>query len=146
MDEKRSAAYAGLVLRLSLGAFFILHVYRKFAIIGFDNWWSGLVKSGYADWTLYYTHAAELAGAVLLIPGIYTRYVALLTLPVLVAVTRHWAIRKGLWFTDGGAEFPLAWSLMLVAQILLGDGAYALRMPALPWERRWRRAPAAAGE
>jgi putative oxidoreductase len=145
MDEKRSVAYAALVLRLSLGMFFILHVYRKFAVIGFDNWWSGLIKAGYADWTLYYTLAAESAGAVLLIPGIYTRYVALLTLPVLIAVTRHWAIRKGLWFTDGGAEFPLAWSLMLIVQVLLGDGAYALQMPALPWERR-RRMAATAGE
>ena len=146
MDENRSAAYAALVLRLSLGMFFILHVYRKFAVIGFDSWWSGLVKSGYAEWTLDYTLAAEFAGAVLLVPGIYTRYVALLTLPVLVAVTRHWAIRKGLWFTDGGAEFPLAWSLMLVAQVLLGDGAHALRVPPPPWERRWRRASATVGE
>jgi len=37
---------------------------------------------------------------------------------------------------DGGAEFALAWSFMLVAQALLGDGAYAVRVPALlPWER-----------
>jgi putative oxidoreductase len=145
MDDKRCAAYAALVLRLSLATFFILHVYRKFAVIGFDSWWNGLVKAGYADWTLYYTLGAEFAGAVLLIPGIYTRYVALLTLPVLVAVTRHWAIRKGLWFTDGGAEFPLAWSMMLLAQIFLGDGAYAVRMPLLPWERRWRRATGLRG-
>jgi putative oxidoreductase len=146
MADRRSADYAALVLRLSLGMFFILHVYRKFAVIGFDSWWSGLIKAGYPDWTLYYTLAAECAGAVLIIPGIYTRYVALLTLPVLIAVTRHWAIRKGLWFTDGGAEFPLAWSLMLLAQVLLGDGAFALGMPTLPWERRWRRMTAAAGE
>jgi hypothetical protein len=25
---------------------------------------------------------------------------------------------------------------MLVAQALLGDGVYSVRMPALPWERR----------
>jgi hypothetical protein len=24
---------------------------------------------------------------------------------------------------------------MLIAQVLLGDGAYALRVPAMPWER-----------
>ena len=77
----------------------------------------------------------------LLLLGIYTRYVSLLTLPVLLAVTWHWAIRKGFWFADGGAEFPLTWSLMLIAQALLGDGAYALRVPALPWERS-RAAPA----
>ena len=30
----------------------------------------------------------------------------------------------------------LAWVFMLIAQVLLGDGAYALRVPALPWKRR----------
>ncbi|SRR5258708_7784937 len=131
----RTAPYAALVLRLSLAFFFIAHVYRKFAIIGFDNWWSRLVKDGYADWMLYYTLAAESAGAVLLLLGVYSRYVSLFALPVLIAVTHYWAVRKGFWSGDGGAEFPLAWTMMLVAQVLLGDGAYALRVPALPWER-----------
>ena len=44
-------------------------------------------------------------------------------------------VRKGFWFADGGMEFPLAWVFMLIAQVLLGDGACALRVPALPWER-----------
>lgn len=137
MLDHRTAPYAALVLRLSLAFFFIAHVYRKFAIIGFDNWWNRLAKDGYADWMLYYTLAAESAGAVLLLLGIYSRYVSLFALAVLIAVTHYWAIRKGFWFGDGGAEFPLAWTLMLVAQALLGDGAYALRVPALPWERGW---------
>ncbi len=136
MIDHRIAPYAALVLRLSLAFLFIAHIYRKFAIIGFDNWWSRLVvKDGYADWMLYYTLVAESAGAVLLLLGIYTRYVSLFALPVLIAVTHYWAIRKGFWFGDGGAEFPLAWSMMLVAQALLGDGAFALRVPAPPWER-----------
>ena len=130
-----AAPYAALVLRLSLAGFFFAHVYRKFAIIGFDNWWNGLAKAGYADWMLHYTLVAESAGAILLLLGIYSRYVSLLALPVLIAVTYHWALRKGFWFGDGGAEFPLAWTMMLVAQALLGDGAFALRVPALPWER-----------
>jgi hypothetical protein len=29
---------------------------------------------------------------------------------------------------------------MLIGQVLLGDGAYALRVPALPWERTQRAA------
>ena len=134
MLDHRTAPYAALVLRLSLAFFFIAHVYRKFAIIGFDNWWNRLAKDGYADWMLYYTLAAESAGAILLLLGIYSRYVSLFALPVLIAVTHYWATRKGFWFGDGGAEFPFAWTLMLVAQALLGDGAYALRVPALPWE------------
>jgi putative oxidoreductase len=140
MIDNRTAPYAALVLRLSLSFFFFAHVYRKFAFIGFDNWWSGLSKQGYADWVLSYTVAAEFAGGVLLLLGIYTRTVSLLTLPVIAAVAYHWAIRKGFWFGDGGAEFPLMWSFMLVAQALLGDGAYALRVPALPWERGAQRA------
>ena len=138
MIDNRTAPYAALVLRLSMSFLFFAHIYRKFAIIGFDNWWSRLVaKDGYADWMLYYTLAAESAGAVLLLLGIYTRYVSLFALPVLIAVTHYWAVRKGFWFGDGGAEFPLAWTLMLVGQLLLGDGAYAVRVPRLPWERRW---------
>ena len=132
----RALPYAALALRLSLAFFFIAHVYRKFAVIGFDNWWNRLIKDGYAEWMLEYTLVAECAGAVLLLLGVYSRYVSLFALPVLIAVTHYWAIRKGFWFGDGGAEFPLAWSLMLVAQALLGDGAYALRVPAPPWERR----------
>jgi putative oxidoreductase len=137
MLDHRTAPYAALMLRLSLAFFFIAHVYRKFAIIGFDNWWNRLNRDGYADWVVYYTLAAESAGAVLLLLGIYARYVSLLALPVLIAVTHYWATRKGFWFGDGGAEFPLAWTLMLAAQALLGDGAYAVKVPALPWERGW---------
>ena len=135
MLDHRAVPYAALFLRLSLAFFFIAHVYRKFAVIGFDNWWNRLIKDGYAEWMLHYTLVAETAGAVLLLLGIYSRYVSLLALPVLIAVTYHWAIRKGFWFGDGGAEFPLAWTMMLVAQVILGDGAYALKVPALPWDR-----------
>ena len=137
MIDHRAAPYAALVLRLSLSFLFFAHIYRKFAIIGFDNWWNRLLKDGYAEWVIYYTLAAESAGAVLLLLGIYTRYVSLLALPVLIAVTHYWAVRKGFWFGDGGAEFPLAWTLMLVGQVLLGDGAWAVRVPVPPWERRW---------
>ena len=116
MIDNRTAPYAALVLRLALSFFFFAHLIRKFAVLG-------------------YTVFIEFAGAVLLLLGIYTRYVSLLSLPVLIAVTQYWMVRKGFWFADGGMEFPLAWVAMLVAQVLLGDGAYALRVPVLPWER-----------
>ena len=142
MIDNRTAPYAALFLRLSLAFLFFAHLYRKFAINGFDSWWSGLTKQGYADWMLSYTVAAEFAGAILLLLGVYTRYVSILALPVLIAVAYHWTMRKGFWFSDGGAEFAIAWTFMLIAQALLGDGAYALRVPALPWERNAQRAVA----
>jgi putative oxidoreductase len=135
MIDNRTAPYAALVLRLALSFFFFAHVIRKFAVIGFDPWWDGLVKQGYPGAVLGYTVAIEVVGAVLLLLGVYTRYVSLLSLPVLIAVAHFWMVRKGFWFADSGMEFPLAWVFMLIAQALLGDGAYALRVPALPWER-----------
>jgi putative oxidoreductase len=136
MIDNRLAAYAALFLRLSLSFLFFAHLYRKFGVTGFETWWNGLAKQGYSSASLSYTVAAEFAGAVLLLLGIYSRYVSLLALPVMVAIACHWMVRKGFWFTDGGAEFTLAWTMMLVTQALLGDGAYALRVPAPPWERR----------
>ena len=137
MTDQRTAPYAALFLRLSLSFLFLAHLYRKYAIIGFDPWWAGQNKSGYPDWVLSYVLVAEFAGAVLLLLGIYTRYVSLFVMPVMIALVYHWGIRKGFWFTDGGLEFVLAWLMMLIAQVLLGDGAYAVKVPRLPlpWER-----------
>lgn len=144
MIDGRTAPYAALFLRLSLSFLFFAHIYRKFAIIGFDAWWSRLLKDGYADWMLYYTLVAEFAGAILLLLGIYSRYVSLVAMPVMIALVYHWAIRKGFWFTDGGSEFVLAWLMMLIGLALLGDGAYAVRVPALPWDRSGQREAIAA--
>src|SRR5436309_2783916 len=86
MIDRRTAPYAALLLRLTLGFLFLAHVYRKFAVIGFDSWWGGLVKQGYADWMLAYTLTAEVAAAILLPLGIYARYVSLYALPCMIAV------------------------------------------------------------
>src|SRR5262245_27468390 len=142
MIDQRTAPYAALVLRLALAFLFFAHLYRKYGVTGYDNWFNGWIKAGYPAWTLYYTLVAEFAGAVLLLLGIYARYVALFALPALIAVSQLWASRRGFWFSDGGLEFPVGWTVMLAAQALLGDGAVALTVPALPWERAAERAAA----
>ncbi|MBV8157065.1 MAG: hypothetical protein JO278_05380, partial [Dyella sp.] len=75
----------------------------------------------------WYVFSAELAGALLLIPGIHARWVSLYVLPMMLGATQFWAVRKGFYFTGAGAELPLVWSVLLVLQIMLGDGPYALR-------------------
>ena len=74
MIDNRTAPYAALVLRLALSFFFFAHLIRKFAVIGFDPWWAGLVKQGYPGVVLGYAVAIEFAGALLLLLGVYTRY------------------------------------------------------------------------
>ncbi len=102
MIDNGTAPYAALVLRLALSFFFFPHLIRKFAVIGFDPWWAGLVKQGYPGVALGYAVAIEFAGALLLLLGVYTRYVSSLSLPRahLGSPITGWC-RKSFWFADG---------------------------------------------
>ena len=135
MIDNRTAPYAALLLRVTLGLLAIAHIYWKFFILpnGIDGWWSNLNNNGYPNWVVIYVLTGEFAGALLLIPGIYTRYVALYALPLMIGALQYWLVRKGFFFTAAGGEMPLLWSIALITQALLGDGAYALLpSPALP--------------
>ncbi|MBS0214126.1 MAG: DoxX family protein [Proteobacteria bacterium] len=134
MNSSRTAQYAPLFLRLILGSLFIAHLYWKFAILpgGLSRWWVGLASNGYPWFVPWYVFSAELAGALLLIPGIYARWVSLYVLPMMLGAAQFWAVRKGFYFTGGGAELPLVWSSLLVLQVMLGDGPYHLRASWAP--------------
>ena len=84
---------------------------------------------------LLYVLCAEFAGALLLIPGILTRWVSLFALPVVLGAAQFWLVRKGFFFSDAGAELPTLWGLALIVQALLGNGAYAARMPRFRGEQ-----------
>jgi putative oxidoreductase len=127
-EDRSAVPYAALLLRVTLGLMFIAHLYLKFEIIpgGLHTWWSNLLAGGYPRIVPWYAISAEFAGALLLIPGICTRWVSLYALPLMIGASQFWLVRKGFYFTGAGAELPLVWSIMLVLQSLLGDGAYAV--------------------
>ena len=133
MLDQRTAPYAALLLRVSLGLLFIAHLYWKFELIpgGVHSWWSHLTASGYHWIVPWYVISAEFAGALLLIPGIGTRWVCIYTLPLMIGAAQFWLVRKGFYFTAAGGELPIVWGSMLVIQALLGDGPYAVKMPVL---------------
>jgi putative oxidoreductase len=136
MIDSRTAPYATLVLRVTLGALAIAHIYWKFYVLdgGLDAWWTNLNKNGYPDWVIWYVLSAEFAGAVLLIPGIFTRWVALYATPLILGAAQYWVVRKGFFFVYAGAEMPTLWAIALLVQAGLGDGAYALvPSPAFPF-------------
>jgi len=121
-DKLRPGAfYAPLLLRSALGLLFIAHLYWKFAVLpgGFTQWWSNFAANGYPAFVPWYVLSAEIAGALLLIPGICTRGVSLYA-------AHFWAVRKGFWFVGGGAELPIVWTFLLLLQAMLGNGPYAL--------------------
>ncbi|MES2126882.1 MAG: DoxX family protein [Pseudomonadota bacterium] len=127
---KNSAIYAPLLLRLTLGALFIAHLYWKFAVFpgGVDQWRSNFAANGYPWFVPWYVLSAEFAGALLLIPGVYVRWVSLYALPMMIGAAHFWAVRKGFWFVASGAELPVVWSVLLVLQAMLGDGPCALKV------------------
>jgi putative oxidoreductase len=122
------ASYAPLLLRVVLGSLFIAHLYWKFAVFpgGLNQWFSNFATNGYPSVVPWYVLSAEIAGALLLIPGIYTRWVSLYAIPMMLGAAQFWAVRNGFWFVSGGAELPLVWAFMLVLQAMLGDGPFAL--------------------
>jgi putative oxidoreductase len=142
---------AALLLRLLLGSLFIAHLYWKFVIFpgGLDVWWGNLLKAGYPAFMPAYVLSAEPAGALLLLPGVLTRYVACYAMPMMLGAAHFWMTRNGFFFTKAGAELPLVWLALLAIQAVAGDGSVAaVRSPdprhALVWLRRRRFAAARA--
>lgn len=129
MTDSRTAPYAALVLRVTLGALFLAHSSLKlfvFTPAGTAKFFGSL---GLPGELAYLVIAVEILGGIALILGVWTRYAALAGIPILLGAifTVHGA--AGFFFTNpkGGWEFPAFWAIALVAQALLGDGAYALR-------------------
>jgi putative oxidoreductase len=124
----RSVATGALVLRLALGTMFIAHAllkYYVFTLPGTAQFFESLGLPGILGYATFY---AELAGGVLIVLGVQTRYVALALVPVLIGAT--WAHAGNGWlFTakGGGWEYPAFLTVAAIVQALLGDGALALR-------------------
>lgn len=123
-----SADHAALLLRLLLGSLFIAHLYWKLVVLpgGVETWWSNLTHSGYPPIVPAYVLSAEIAGATLLIPGIFARYVSLYAIPMMIGAAQFWLVRNGFYFTKAGAELPLVWLALLIVQAVAGDGSYAV--------------------
>ncbi|PKP80069.1 MAG: LysR family transcriptional regulator [Alphaproteobacteria bacterium HGW-Alphaproteobacteria-2] len=128
VPAERQAALAALVLRVSMGALFLAHGGIKLLVFtpaGTAGFFESIGVPGALAWPVI---LAELAGGLALILGFQTRLVALAFVPLMLGTiyTPHGA--AGFLFSNpgGGWEFPAFWTVALVVQALLGDGALAL--------------------
>jgi len=127
MNESVANAYAAMLLRLSLGTMFIAHALLKYFVFTLPGTAQFFQSLGLPGVLGYVTFAVELAGGVLLILGVRTRTASMALIPVLLGAT--WAHAGNGWlFTspNGGWEYPAFWTVALLVQALLGDGAFAL--------------------
>ena len=128
MQADRNIAAGALVLRLALGAMFIAHALLKYYVFTLPGTAQFFASLGLPAALGYVTFYAELVGGVLLLLGVYTRYVAIALVPILLGAT--WAHAGNGWvFTaqNGGWEYPAFLTVAAIVQALIGDGAFAAR-------------------
>ena len=132
MTNHRTVAYAALVLRLSLGVLFLAHAALKIIVFTPAGTAQYFASLGLPPALAYLTMLGEAGGGVALVLGVHTRLVSLALTPLLIGaiITVHAA--NGWLFSNagGGWEFPAFWAATLVVQALLGDGAFALKLPS----------------
>jgi len=133
MTDSRNPAVAALVLRAALGTMFVAHALLKYFVFTLPGTAQFFESLGLPGALGYVTFAAELVGGVLLIAGVHVRTVSLVLVPFLLGAT--WAHSGNGWLFSapkGGWEYPAFWTMTLVVQALLGDGAFTLRKSNRP--------------
>ncbi|MGH6954033.1 MAG: DoxX family protein [Alphaproteobacteria bacterium] len=107
-----NADVAALVLRLALGVMFLAHAGLKVFTFSLPGTAQFFASVGFPGWAAYLVFAAEVVGGLLLLAG---------------ATWVHWP--NGWVFTaqGGGWEYPAFLIVASLVQVLLGDGAFALR-------------------
>ncbi|UQI40876.1 DoxX family protein [Vreelandella venusta] len=118
------ALHATALLRISLGVMVLAHGLLKVFVFTLPGTVSYFESLGLPGALACLTIAAEVGGGLALLLGLYTRWVSLALVPVLLgAASVH--LGNGWLFSNpgGGWEFPIFWTIALVVQAGLGGGS-----------------------
>ena len=128
MTHPQSTQWAALILRVSLGVMYLAHsVLLKVLTFGLSGTAQWFASVGFPAELAYGVAFAEIIGGTMLLLWVYTRWVALALIPILLgALTVHWANGWVFSAQGGGWEYPLFLVSASIAQFLLGNGAFAL--------------------
>jgi putative oxidoreductase len=109
------------VLRIVCGAFFIPHIYAKFFVPEALGFFVVAKFKPPAAW-MYLACAIESVLVIGLVPGIFTRYVAVLaTIHLLVITVSILKVSKGRWLWPiGGCEFAAFWAFCCLVVAMHG--------------------------
>ena len=127
-----NADYAAFLLRLSLGVMYVAHGMMKLIVFGPAGTAGFFESLGLPGLLGLATMYGEISGGLLLIAGVGSRFVAAALIPVLIGSVAFVHGDKGWVFSapGGGWEYPAFLICASLVQILLGDGAFALRRAA----------------
>jgi putative oxidoreductase len=122
------ADYGITILRISLGLMWTSHALLKLLVFTLPGTAQFFTSVGIPGALAYPVFAAELAGGIALLLGLYARQVALALVPIMAVAA--WVHMPNGWVfssTGGGWEYPVFLVVASVALWLLGDGAFTLR-------------------
>ena len=128
MIDSRTAPYAALLLRITLGLLFLAHASLKLFVFTPAGTAKFFGSVGLPSELAYVVIAAEVVAGIALVLGMWTRVVAIASAPILLGAILAVHGAAGFFFSNpnGGWEYPAFWTIALIVQALLGDGAYAL--------------------
>ena len=128
MIDSRTAPYAALVLRLTLGIMFVAHGLTKVLVFTPAGTVGFFESIGFPGFLAYPVMAFEVIGGLMLIFGVYTRWVAALAVVQLfVAATVHFGNGWSFTNANGGWEYPIYLCATALVVALLGEGALAVK-------------------
>lgn len=126
-------AWGVLLLRLVIGAVYVMHGYLALALLGPETVAGYITRMGYPSalgtvlaWYLIVVH---LIGGVLIIIGLWTRWAALANIPPMASAVLLLHLPQGFFMkpvgptSAGGYEFSLTVLVATIALVFLGSGA-----------------------
>lgn len=119
---------ATTLLRVTSGSMLLVHGLTKLLVFTPAGTAGFFESIGFPGFLAYPVMAGEIVLGLAMILGVYSRLAALAALPIMVgAIIPHAGAGFSFSNPGGGWEYPVFWSLVLVVQALLGDGALAMR-------------------
>lgn len=129
MTQTNNANLAALLLRVSMGILFLAHAGLKIFVFTPAGTAGFFESIGFPGPLAYLVIAAELLGGIALIAGVWTRWVSVALIPILLGSIYAPHGAAGFFFSNpnGGWEFPAFWAVALASLALLGNGSFALQ-------------------
>ena len=125
-------AWGTTILRLAVGAVFIMHGYSAWAVLGPAAAGGFITRMGFPPALsaplAWYLVLAHLAGGILIVVGLWTRWAALANVPIMASAVFAFHLKQGFFLRASGAsvsgyEYALTVLAAAVALVLLGSGA-----------------------
>lgn len=129
VSSPRLPACGAALLRVLLGVLFLVHFLTKLLVFTPAGTVAYFQSLGLPGGLACVTMAVELALGVALVLGVWSRWIGLIGVPLLLGtiVSVHGANGFGFANAGGGWEYPAVWAVLLVVHALLGEGAFALK-------------------